>query len=366
MRVLHVIDSLNRGGAEVMLTAMAPRFRTRGVICDVIALLRRPSPLERSLQDQDIHLRYTGVHSLYSPRQVFALANLLHGYDLVHVHLFPAQLWTVLATARMRCRIPLVTTEHNTWNARRRWWLRPVDLWMYSSYERIACISEATAEYLIRWCPGVAEKITIIPNGIPLDAFENAQPATLAHVPCDVTRLVFVGRFEAQKDHATLLRALAAVPDAHLLLVGDGPLRPRLEQLAQSLGIRTRVTFLGWRHDVAAVLKASDIYIHSTHSDGFGIAACEAMAAGLPVVASDVPGLAQVVAGAGILFPPGNAKALVHYLTALIKSPEQQREMSRASLQRARQFSIENTVDGCIRMYESVLGAGAVQVAEVR
>jgi len=266
----------------------------------------------------------------------------------------------------MRCRIPLVTTEHNTWNARRRWWLRPVDLWMYPYYERIACISEATAEYLIRWCPGVAEKITVIPNGIPLDTFENAQPATLAHVPRDVTRLVFVGRCEAPKDHATIFRALASVPDAHLLLVGDGPFRPRLEQLAQSLGIRDRVTFLGWRQDVADVLKACDIYVHSTYADGFGIAACEAMAAGLPVVASDVPGLAQVVAGAGILFPAGDDKTLAHHVRALIKSPEQQRLMSRASLQRARQFSIENTVDGCIRMYESVLGAGAMKAAEVR
>ena len=79
--------------------------------------------------------------------------------------------------------------------------------------------------------------------------------------------------------------------------------------MAQSLGIAERVTFLGWRSDVASVLKASDIYVHSTDAEGFGIAACEAMAAGLPVVASDVPGLAQIVKGAGILFPAGDDKA---------------------------------------------------------
>ena len=366
MRILHVIDSLNRGGAEVMLTAMAPQFRSRGVTCDVLALLRRPSPLEHSLQNEGIYLRYTDVDRLYSPRQVFVLAKILPGYDLVHVHLFPAQLWTVISATRLRRPIPLVTTEHNTWNARRRWWFRPLDLWMYPHYEQIACNSEATAASLIQWCPEVAERITVIPNGIPLDTFENAQPATLEEVPGNAARLIFVGRFEAQKDHATLLRALAAVPDAHLLLVGDGPLRPRLEQMADSLGIRNRVTFLGWRRDVAAILKASDIYVHSTHSDGFGIAACEAMAAGLPVVASDVPGLAELVAGAGILFPAGDDEALARSLTALINSPEQQREMSRAGLRRARQFSIENTVDGCIRMYESVLQVGATRVAEVR
>lgn len=355
MRVLQIIDSLNRGGAEVMLTAMAPRFRERGLTCDVVALLRTPSPLEQTLQEHNVNLRYTGVSRLYSPRQIFSLAKFLREYDIIHVHLFPAQLWAGLAATLSRVRVPLVSTEHNTWNGRRRWWMRRFDRWMYSHYRHIACISEATADELIRWCPATSDKISVIPNGIALDAFEGAQPAILPPVPAGVARLVFVGRFYPQKDHATILRALPDVPDAHLLLVGDGPLRPKLLRMAQSLGIAERLTFLGSRSDVAAVLKASDIYVHSTHSDGFGIAACEAMAAGLPVVASDVPGLAQIVAGVGILFPPGDNKALARHLIALIESPELRRKMSQASVRRARQFSIENTVDGCIRMYESVL-----------
>lgn len=357
MRALHVIDSLNRGGAEVMLAAMAPRFREWGVTCDVIALMQGPSPLDQTLRDEGVHLRYTGVRSLHSPRQILVLAKLLCEYDIVHVHLFPAQLWTVLAARRLPDRIPLVTTEHNTWNGRRRWWLHPVDSWMYQHYDRIACISEAVSEHLVRWCPEVAGKITVISNGIPLDRFETASPAALEQIPSHVVRLVFVGRCDAQKDHETLLRALATVPDAHLVLVGDGPLRRRLEQLAQSMGVRARVSFLGWRDDVPAILKASDIYVHSAHSEGFGVAACEAMAAGLPVVASDVPGLAQVVQGAGILFPPGDDRALAQCLNALIRSSEQRRDAAKAGVSRARQFSIESTVLAYIRMYDSVLGA---------
>ena len=357
MRVAHVIDSLNTGGAEVMLTAMAPRFQSRGITCDVVVLLKRPSPLEGSLLEHDVRLRFTGVKKLYSPRQIPVLARLIREYDLVHVHLFPAQLWTVLAAKQPGSRVPLVTTEHNTWNARRKWWLRPLDRWMYPHYKHIACNSDATAEHLLEWCPGIAEKIAVIPNGISLEAFENAQPAELDNVPRNLTRLVFVGRFEAQKDHATLLKALLSVPDAHVLLVGDGPLRFKIEQLAESLGIRDRVTFLGWRRDVAAILKASDIYVHSTNSDGFGIAACEAMAAGVPVVASDVPGLAELVRGAGLLFPVGDERALSDAITALIKSPERRQEVGRACQERARQFSIENTVDRCIAMYEGVLQA---------
>jgi len=365
MRVLQVIDSLNRGGAEVMLTSMAHRFRARGVRCDVLALVQRPSPLEKEMLDRGVDLRYSGVMRLYSPRQILALSKLLDGYDLIHVHLFPAQLWVPMAVAWTKCEVPLITTEHNTWNSRRRSWLRPAERWMYSRYVRIACISEATRQSLLEWCPEVARKLTLIPNGVPVEEFEEARPAALDVSP-GFLRAVFVGRCVPQKDHATLLRSIVSVPNIHLLLVGDGPLRSRLEQMARSLGISERVSFLGWRQDVAAVLKASDIYVHSTHSDGFGVAACEAMAAGLPVVASDVPGLAEVVAGAGMLFPPGDYTALAQCLATVIGSPELRAEMSRASRQRARQFSIEKTVDGCVHLYETVLQTSAGKAAAGR
>jgi glycosyltransferase involved in cell wall biosynthesis len=362
MRVLQVIDSLPLAGAEVLVKDMAPRFRKRGIDCDVAVLRKIGSPLESELQACGVALHSTNVTHLYSPRQVLPLAKLMQGYDIIHVHLFPAQLWAIVAAKRLRTRIPLVTTEHNTWNARRRWWLRPFDTWMYPHYKCIACNSQATAEELIRWVPKTARRIRVIPNGIPLESFESAAPAELPALPPDMLRAVFVGRFEPQKDHLTLLRAVAQVSSLHLLLVGDGPLRPQLEGQTRSLGIHDRVTFLGKRTDVSSILKASDIYVHSTTSDGFGIAACEAMAAGLPVVASDVPGLAQVIEGAGVRFPIGDDKALAHELLALVSSPERRREMGQASRQRARAFNIEATVDTYLELYRQVLEAQALEV----
>jgi glycosyltransferase involved in cell wall biosynthesis len=355
MRVLQVIDSLPLAGAEVLVKDLAPRLRMRGVDCDVAVLRELSSPLEASLQAAGVPLHATHVTKLYSLRQVPRLKKLMQCYDVVHVHLFPAQLWAVLAASQMNRRTALVTTEHGTSNLRRRWWLRPFDAWMYPHYKQIACNSEATAAELIRWCPSVAPKIRVIANGIPLEVFENAQPAQLGAIPKGIMRLIFVGRFEAPKDHATILRALTTVPDSYLLLIGDGPLRAQLESLARSLGIAERVTFLGRRPDVPQLLKASDIYIHSTTFDGFGIAACEAMAAGLPVIASDVPGLAQVVGPAGVLFPPGDDRALARELQALLSSPKRRQEMCDAGRRRAQCFSIEKTVDGCIEMYQSVL-----------
>lgn len=356
MRVLQVIDSLRIGGAEVLLRDLAPRLRDRGVHCEVVVLSRSSSQLETSLETQGIAVHDTGVPKLYSLRHVAPLARMMDGFDVVHVHLFPAQLWAVLAASRLRPRVPLITTEHNTWNARRRWWLRPFDIWMYPHFRSIVCNSEATRQDLVHWCPNIAAKTLVISNGIVVEAFDRAQPATLPTLGPGVLRTVFVGRFEPQKDHDTLLRAVAMLPSVHLLLLGDGPLRSELEQVVRQLGITERVSFLGFRDDVPAILKACDVYVHSTTSDGFGIAACEAMATGLPVLASDVPGLAQVVEGAGILFPVGNAEILARELNLLAGSSEKRARMSAASRKRAAEFSIERTVDRHLQLYESIVG----------
>ena len=358
MRVLHVIDSLVLGGAEVLVKDLAPRMRARGIDFEVLILRRTNSPVEVAVRESGVPVHDTELKNLYSPVQIVKLARVVDRYDVVHVQLFPAQLWTAAAFAWRRRPARLITTEQNTWNYRRdHWWLRPLDAWMYRQYELIACNSEGTAAELRRWCPSTADKLRIVDNGIPLEQFVTATPAELdGFIVPGLTRLAFVARMYPQKDHATLFRALTKVPNAQLVLVGDGPLRPQLQDMAQRLGIANRVAFLGLRTDVAQVLKACDIYVHSTNSDGFGIAACEAMAAGLPVIVSDVPGLAEVVEGAGIVFPKGDDEALARELRMLIASPDRCRQMSRASSERAQHFSIDRIVDEYIDLYQAACG----------
>jgi glycosyltransferase involved in cell wall biosynthesis len=357
MRVLQVIDSLRIGGAEVLLGDLVPRFLQRGIDCEVLVLSRSSSPIELKLQEAGVKLIDTGNLDVYSPRQIFSLAKCFHSFDLAHVHLFPAQLWAALAA--LPSSFPLVTTEHSTWNARRHWWFRPLDAFMYSRYAQIACIGDAAAAELVRWCPSVKPRLRIVPNGIVVERFSDASPAVLAPVGDGMIRAVFVGRLDPLKDHPTLLRALTRAPRIHLLLLGDGPLRRGVEDLARELGIADRVTFMGFRTDVPQILKACDIYVHSAISEGFGIAACEAMAARLPVIATDLPALAQLVQGAGILTPPRDFESLARALNALADSPGTRARMADASRLRAQDFSIDRTVDGYVQMYESVSLASA-------
>jgi glycosyltransferase involved in cell wall biosynthesis len=148
---------------------------------------------------------------------------------------------------------------------------------------------------------------------------------------------------------------VAKVSDVDLALVGDGELRGQFERQAESLGIAKRVHFLGARSDVAELLKMADIYVHVPVFEGFGIAAAEAMAAGKPIIASDVPGLAQVVGDAALLVPPSDSEALAAAIRRLIASPELRLQLARAAVERSSQFSIEKTVEAYIELYRAIV-----------
>ena len=145
------------------------------------------------------------------------------------------------------------------------------------------------------------------------------------------------------------------IPDAHLVLVGDGPLRKEMELLASKLAIDNRVHFLGRRNDVHELIKMADIYVQSSHWEGFGIAVVEAMAGGLPVIASKVPGLCDVVGNSGILFEPRNSKQLARYIKAVIDNKELYNSLSINSSARAEQFNIEVTAKKYIDLYRSLV-----------
>jgi glycosyltransferase involved in cell wall biosynthesis len=357
LRVLHVIDSLIQAGAEALVKDMVPRMRAAGADVTVAVLKELNCPFERELREKNIAFLPTARGGIYSPTHVLSLRRHIHKFDLIQTYLFPAQLFAPLAVMLAGNKVPLVLSEQNTHNRRQKLWLHPLETWMYGRYAAIACASDGIAASLKAWVPGVSGRITVIPNGIDVQTFERATPVSRSSVGINNGNfvLLYVARLEPQKDHASLLRALSQIPDADLVLAGDGSLRAELEAQAEMLGLARRVHFLGRRKDVAALLKMADIYVHPAAYEGFGIAAAEAMAAGKPVVASNVPGLAQVVGDAGILVPPADPATLATEVCNLISSPDRRQQLSRAAVERGRTFSIENTVAAYLDLYRSVL-----------
>lgn len=362
MRVLHVINCLAIGGAEVLIADLIPRLRERGIDACVAVMRRCPTRLEARIAGIPGALLYTGLTHPRSPRQIGRLAQLFQGFDIVHSHLYPTQLWVAIARTLSKHPVKLVTTEHtpNT-NRTGKLWSYALDRWMYEQYDAIVCNSDATARAVQAQAPSAALRMKVIANGVDCSRFVD-----IAHTGSGKTpTAIFVARFEPPKDHITLLRAMKLVPRLQLQLVGDGTLRPEMEKFVAVSGLQDRVTFLGWRDDIPALLAAADIYVHTTRSDGFAISMAEAMAAGLPVVASDVPGLSSVLGDAGVLCRAEDAQALAAQLERLGASNELRADLGRRARERARKFSIEATVDAHIALYESLIGAGGAKSRDI-
>jgi len=221
--------------------------------------------------------------------------------------------------------------------------------------DRIVTVSDFDRALAVRHRVAAADRVVTIHNGVH-DVPESSRASPGVQPP----RLIMVARFERQKDHATLLRALARLQDLvwHADLVGDGPQRAATERMAHELGLAARVGFLGARHDVAACLAQAQLFVLTTHWEGLPRTVLEAMRAGLPVVATDVGGIGELVRDgeSGFLVPRGDPEALAERLRHLIVEPQRRLELGRNGRQRfERGFTFQRMYEETLALYRSVL-----------
>lgn len=365
-RVLHVINSLALGGAERLLSDLLPLLQRRGIQNTVLALTQGADAFSASLRASGVEVLFAdeGLQrepKIFSPLRIADVARAVKGLrpDIVHAHLAPSFHWC--AAASFLCRAPVyITTEHASENHRMsKPLLRGIEKISYSRYRTIICVSDAVVRAMRNWLDLPLEKLPVIPNGIHLETFaDRGEPARdVVGVLDGRIGIAMTARFVPAKDHATALRALSKLPERYaLVLIGDGPERGAMEGLARELGIESRCLFLGSRTDVPNVLAASSIYLQTSTKEGFGIAALEAMASGLPVVATDVPGLSELVGGAGSLVPPGDAGAAARAILALEAEAAAPRAAAPAS-DTLRRYSIDRGADAYAALYTSLCGS---------
>ncbi|MGI6220068.1 MAG: glycosyltransferase [Bacteroidaceae bacterium] len=356
MKILHVIPQVRIGnGAAKLLFDLLPYQKKEFERVDVLTWQVLSPSFAEDIRALGCGLEVLGV-GYYNPLVLFRLARKMKQYDVVHVHLFPALYWVALAKVFCHRRLKLVLTEHSTKNNRQgKPLLRYVEKFMYRQYDRVIAISGAVKEELSRLIP--PSRVEVIYNGINLQQIAEAPPLERKDlgIPQDSFVLVQVARFYPQKDQKTVLCALSDLPSMfYAVFVGDGPLLQEHEEYAAALAVQERVRFLGVRNDVSSVLKVADVFVMSSHFEGFGLAAVEGMAAGLPVVASDVEGLREVVAGAGVLFVPHDEKMLASQLTRLAYKPEYYRQVADACKRRSSLFDIRKMAKEYSAVYEKL------------
>lgn len=223
----------------------------------------------------------------------------------------------------------------------------------YACASRVAANSQAAADRLRRERVP-ARKITVIPNGLDIGAFVPPQPRDR------VRRVITVANLRKEKAHEVLFDAAAAVlskyPDAEFWIVGDGPRYEELTALARSRGIAARTRFFGHREDVPQLLADSDVFVLPSRSEAFPGSLVEAMAAGLPVVATAVGGNPELVQHGhnGLLVEPDDAQAVAASIRHLIDSPVRAAELGRAARASVeRRFSFERMVSAFEDLYRS-------------
>lgn len=353
MRILHVITSLRTGGAEHLMVDLLPRLRDLGNVVELLVFDGTSTAFYEELAQKGIKIHYLGTGgNVYHPRNIFKLMKFVGKYDIIHTHNTACQLFVPIAKILKCSKAKLVTTEHNANNRRRgKWFLKPIDKWMYGRYGKIICIADQTYENLIKHI-GYKSKTLIIYNGVETEKFIMPIKDITSSTNFVVT---MVSAFRDQKDQDTLVRAIKELPDNYRLqLAGDGVRRPIVETLVKTLGLTERVDFLGIRTDIPEILKQSDIVVLSSHWEGLSLSSIEGMASGRPFIASDVDGLHEIVKGAGILFPHGDYKQLAKEIRQLYSNPVHYKVVARECQERAKQYDISAMAEKYNQLYKSL------------
>ena len=362
-RILQVIPTLDQAGAEkqmALLAAGLPREEFDVHVC----VLTRTGPLESELRASGIPLVLIGKQWRADPLAYFRLRRLVARLrpDLIHTWLFAANSYG--RAAGIACGVKcLVAGERcvDPWKGCLELW---IDRYLARFTARIVANSSGVRDFYVSH--GVpAGKFVVIPNGVP-----PAKPSPVSRdqllaelgLPGGTALIGLIGRLWPQKRvkdaiwAADLLKVIRR--DFHLLVIGDGPHRHRLELFCDQCRIRDHVHFLGHRSDVPRILPHLNVLWSTSAYEGQSNAIMEAMAAGVPVVATDIPGTSDLVVHGrtGYLFPTGDRAALARHTNRLLNDPALAKQLGASARQRMlEQFSVEAMVRRYTELYRELL-----------
>lgn len=363
MRVLHVLCGLHAAGIEALalqLICHAPA----GVHGELLNADRSEQTMAQAFQQLLVNGQLAEIHQwprCDGPQLAWRSFRLCRRRRPDAMLIYPCNrmmLWLALG-ARLagvrRLAVHLGNTAPPTPSGRRLWY-RLLVWFQRLGVEAVPC-SEAIVASL-QPLPRGMRLGAVIPNGCDTPAIaERAAVFRARRPPGDGRRVLMVARLDPIKDQATLLRAFAVarLPGWQLQLVGDGEDRPRLETLALELGLDSAQVFLGRRADIPELLGLADLFAFSTTAaEGFGIALIEAMAAGLPVLASDVPACREVLQDGvgGVLLPAGDPVSWAAKLAELMASNEQRQKLAARAQAHAATYDIRHTAQQWCWMLE--------------
>lgn len=363
IHVLQLLQGLNIGGIELMAASLvrgldATRFRSSFCTFDW------KGKLVPELREDGYAIHHRKRRSGLDLMWVLWFARLLRreGVDIVQAHNATALFYGALATTLVP-GTRLLYTEHDRAfpTALRQRGLHAV---LARRTRAVSTVSETLRRHLVRWEHFPAERVHVIRNGIEMRPPDRPRPVLRQELELgDRPVAGIVARLAPVKNHAMLLRAwrlvLEQVPQAVLLVVGNGTQETALKQLATSLGIAEAVRFLGFRRDIADLLGCLDVFVLSSFSEGLSLTLLEAEAMGLPVVATQVGGNPEVVQHerTGLLVPSDAPEAMASALARLLQDPAERSRLGEQGREFYREhFTLTAMLRGYTRLYGRLVG----------
>jgi glycosyltransferase involved in cell wall biosynthesis len=370
MRIMLVTTGLKVGGAEHQVVALARAFLAMGHAVAILSLSAgREIEVPSGAHVVELNMRKTPWGLTRALWQARALI-LAWRPDVMHAHMVHANLFARVLTRVAPCP-PLVCTAHSFREGGR---LRMAAYRLTDRWADVTTHVSNDGRLGMIAAGGVpASRIVVMPNGIDTDRFQPDLPMrqatrTQLGIGAETRLLLNVGRLVPEKAQDMLIRAFArvypAIP-AHLLIAGNGALRQQLSELAASLGVASRVTLLGQRDDIPALLNAADTFALSSDVEGLPMVLVEALACGCPVVSTDAPGVAEVLGDLGTIVPRGNVDTLSAALAEALRvgtGTAAAQASRRARVLAA--FSIEAVARRWLTLYASLPGTAIVPHAE--
>jgi L-malate glycosyltransferase len=351
MKIVHLVSSLNVGGMEHFVVRLAHAQRQKGHSSSVFALRDGPLTEEANRLGVPVVL-LRGEHKIARVAHATSIFFAL-GPQIIHAHNQTSLHFAVLG--KRVSRAPIVLTNHGQAFGGSR--TPSVTEW--GQTDSVIAVSNAVADLMDRTVLG--KKLTTIYNGVDFSPSKQSRAAVRAALGLPEDRVVatMVARIDALKGHETLIKALGEKLPLTVLLAGDGAKRAEREQQAASLGLGPEhLRFLGFRSDVPDLLAASDLFLLPSLTEGLPLSVLEAMSHGLPIIATRVGGIPELVTENthGLLIKPEDSVALANAIASLTASKEQRQAFGAAARLRVEtEFTFSAMADEYTALYLRLL-----------
>ncbi len=372
LKVIHLVEDLKIGGAERVI-ADTTLGLDRKKYEPSVWCVTRGGETATELSEKGIEVKILGISSYRNPLNTSKLTRLLKAArpDIIHTHGYFASVIGRLAARRAGTPVILTHVHSTYWEYRKRHIMIERKLSHFT--HKIICCSRAVENFVKNTEKITDNKTIVIYNGVDEERFSPLKSPTSIRTEFGMDEeTVVVGTVSSltpHKGHEYLIQAaslvLGTLPSVKFLIVGDGPLRQRLEDQAKNLNIHPAVIFTGTRKDIPEILSLMDVFVLPSHTrEGLGIAIIEAMAAERPVVATDIGGIPEVVNNSetGLLVPPGDPKALSKAIIELLQDPSRAKTMGEKGRIRVKEkFTVKKMLSEIENVYQSLVNQRKVK-----